>query len=154
MLMPQPDTYDAADKGVIDGMAASWEAVHGFRFYEVASNYTIAPMSAVYFSMSMNKQTWNSLPKDIQDAIMSVSGLNGSREMGKGAYDSAMPIVEKAIADGKYAYNRYVLPPEELERWRKVGGEPVWEEWIKKMEAKGHKQARELLVAVQDLIKN
>jgi len=153
MLLPQPDTYDALDKGVIDGAAASWEAMYGFRFYEVASNYTIVPMSGVYFSMVMNKQKWNSLPKDIQDAIMSVSGLEGSKAMGKGAYDSAVPIVEKAIADGKYAANRYVIPPDELARWRKIGGEPIWEDWIKKMEGKGHAQAREMLKAVQDLLK-
>ena len=154
MLLPQPDNYDALDKGVIDGLAASWEAMYGFRFYEVASNYTIVPLSSVYFSMVMNKQKWNSLPKEIQDAIMSVSGLEGSKAMGKGAYDSALPFVEKAIKDGKYAYNRYELPPEELARWRKIAGDPIREDWVRKMESKGHKQARELLTAVDDMLKH
>ena len=154
MLIPQPDNYDALDKGVIDGLATNWEAVHAFRFHEVAPNYTIVPLSAVYFTLVMNKSKWNGLPKDVQDAIMSVSGLKGSMEMGKGTYDSAEQGVMEMIKSGKYAYNRYDLPPEELARWRKVGGEPIWDDWVKKMETKGNKQARELLNATLELLKN
>jgi TRAP-type transport system periplasmic protein len=153
MLLPQPDVYDALDKGVIDATVASEEAMHGFRFYEVASHHTILPLSAIYFTMSMNKRKWNSLPKDVQDQIMSVSGLEGSKAMGKGAYDSAAPMVDKAIKDGKYAYDRYELPVDELARWRKVGGDPVREAWVQKMESKGHMQARELLATVEELLK-
>ncbi len=153
LLMPQPDTYDALDKGVLDATAASWEAMHGFRFYEVAKYQTIVPLSAIYFSMAMNKKKWNSLPKDIQDAIMSVSGLEGSKAIGKATYDFAEPIVEKAIKDNKYSYERYVIPEDEVARWRKVGGDPVREAWIKRMEGKGLTQARELLTAVVDMLK-
>ncbi len=152
MLIPMPDIYDAVDKGVIDGMATNWEAIHGFRFYEVAPNYSVMPLSAVYFTLSMNKAKWNSLPKDVQQQIMSVSGLTGSMAMGKGTYDSAEQGVMDLIKAGRFAYNRYNLPAEELARWRKLGGEPIWEEWIKKMEAKGNKQARELLNTTLQLI--
>lgn len=50
-LIPMPDNYQALEKGLIDGMGAPWEATHGFRLYEVANYYTMAPLSAVYFSM-------------------------------------------------------------------------------------------------------
>lgn len=79
MLIAMPDTYLAMDKGTIDGMGAPWEAVHGFRLYEVTKHYITAPFPAVYFTIAMNKKKWNKLPKDIQEAIMSVSGLEGSR---------------------------------------------------------------------------
>jgi TRAP-type transport system periplasmic protein len=154
MMIPQPDNYDALDKGVIDGLATAWEPVHGFRFFEVASNYTMVPMSAVYFSFVMNKAKWNSLPKDIQDAIMSVSGLTGSMAMGKGHVDDAEMQVMDSIRAGKLAFNRIELSPDELTRWRKVGGEPVWEAWIKKMEESGHSQARELLKATIEMSSN
>ncbi|MEZ5889122.1 MAG: TRAP transporter substrate-binding protein [Xanthobacteraceae bacterium] len=88
-LIPMPDAYQSLDKGVVDGMGAPWEAIHGFRLYEVVKYYTIMPLSAVYFSMSMNKKKWDSLPKDIQEAIMSVSGLEGSKFWGKNFFDSA-----------------------------------------------------------------
>ena len=40
------------------------EAVQGFRLYEVARNYTIAPFYVAYFSVCANKQKWQSLPQD------------------------------------------------------------------------------------------
>ena len=61
--IPMPDIYQALDKGVIDGMGAPWEAIHGFRLYEVAKYYTMVPLSAVYFSLCTNKQKWKSLPQ-------------------------------------------------------------------------------------------
>ena len=42
--IPMPDMYQALDKGVVDGMGVPWEAVQGFRLYEVANNYTMVPM--------------------------------------------------------------------------------------------------------------
>ena len=61
VLMPMPDTYLALDKGVIDGMGAPWEPILAHRLYEVVKYYTIVPLSAVYFSMPINKQKWESL---------------------------------------------------------------------------------------------
>ncbi len=153
MLLPMPDVYDALDKGVIDGAAVPWEAIYGFRMYEVAKYYTVVPMAAVYFTMGMNKARWNSLPKDVQQAIMSVSGIEGGKAIGKGAYDDAEPVVLAFGKSGKYEMHRYVLPPEELARWSKVAGEPIWNDWVKKMEAKGKPEAKELLAATLELLK-
>ena len=44
--------------------------------------------------------------------------------------------------------------PEELARWTKLAGEPIWNEWVKRMEAKGHKEARDILNATIDSLKN
>ena len=41
-----------------------------------------------------------------------------------------------------------------VERWRKVAGEPLWNEWVKKMEGKGHKEARDVLNTAVELLKN
>ena len=140
-LIPMPDVYQSLDKGVVDGAAAPWEAVQGFRLYEVAKNYTIAPFYVAYFSVCANKQKWQSLPKEVRDAIMSVSGLAGAKFWGKNFFDTAEEgVIERAKA-GNYELNRYQVPAEQLARWTKLAGEPIWEEWIKKMEAKGHKDA-------------
>ncbi len=152
-LIPMPDNYQALDKGVIDGMGAPWEAIHGFRLYEVAKYYTMVPLSAVYFSLSVNKDKWNSLPKDIRDAIMSVSGLEGSKFWGHNFFDTAEQGVMEKVKEGNYEMIRYVVPPEELERWKKVAGEPLWDEWVKKMEAKGHPEAKDILAATLDYLK-
>jgi TRAP-type transport system periplasmic protein len=153
VLIPMPDTYLAMDKGVIDGMAAAWEPILGFRLYEIVKHYTIVPLSAVYFSMSMNKQKWNSLPKDIQEAIMSVGELKGARFWGRNFYDTAEEGVLEVAKKGNYQMNSYVLPQEEAARWTKVAGEPIWKEWVKKMEGKGRTDAQQILSTTIDLLK-
>jgi TRAP-type C4-dicarboxylate transport system substrate-binding protein len=152
-LIPMPDTYLALDKGVIDGMAAAWEPILGFRLYEIAKYYTIIPLSAVYFSMSMNKQKWESLPKDIQDAITSAGGLEAAKFWGRNFYDTAEEGVLELAKKGNYQINRYVVPQVEAARWTKVAGEPIWKEWVKKMEGKGHADAKQILSATLDLLK-
>jgi TRAP-type C4-dicarboxylate transport system substrate-binding protein len=153
-LIPMPDNYMALDKGTIDGMGAPWEAIHGFRLYEVLRNYTMVPLSAVYFSMSMNKQKWESLPKDVREAIMSVSGLEGSKFFGKNFFDEAESGVLERVKAGKHTLNRYVPPPQELERWRKVAGEPLWNEWVKTMQSKGRPEAQQVLDTTLQMLKN
>jgi len=152
-LIPMPDIYQALDKGVIDGMGAPWEAVHGFRLYEVAKYYTMTSLYVAYFSLCTNKQKWDSLPKDVRDAIMSVSGLEGAKFWGRNFFDTAeQPVLEK-IKAGKHEMVRYELPPAEVARWQKIAGEPLWEAWVKKLEGKGIKEAREVLNTTLSLLK-
>jgi TRAP-type C4-dicarboxylate transport system substrate-binding protein len=153
-LFPMPDMYQALDKGVVDGAAVPWEAVHGFRLYEVAKNYTMVQFYAAYFSVCANKQKFQSLPKDVQDAIMSVGGAQGAKFWGKNFFDTAEAAVLEKVKAGNYEMNRYELPMDEAARWKKTAGEPIWDEWVKKMEAKGHKEARDILNAALDMLKN
>jgi TRAP-type C4-dicarboxylate transport system substrate-binding protein len=151
--MPMPDVYQALDKGVVDGMGAPWEAILSFRLYEVAKYYTMVPLSSVYFSLCANKQKWESLPKDVRDQIMSVSGLEGAKHWGKNFFDTPEQAVVAKAKAGKHEVVRYTVPADEVQRWRKTGAEPVWEAWVKKMEAKGHKEAREILNTTLNLLK-
>ena len=151
--VPMPDMYQALDKGVVDGMGAPWEAIQGFRLYEVAKYYTMVSTVTPYFSLCANKQKWTSLPKDVKDAIMGVSGLKGAKFWGKNFFDTAKEDALAKIKAGNYPMERYEMPAAEVARWQKVAGEPIWEDWVKKMEAKGHKEAREILNTTLDLLK-
>ena len=145
MLIPMPDNYISLQKGVIDGMGAPWEAIHGFRLYEVVNYYTNTPFPAVYFSISMNKARWNKLDKATQDAIMSVSGLEGSKFWGRNHFDTAREgVMEKTKAAGK-TIEVVDLSDSELQRWLDVGGKPIWDQWVQKMEAKGFANAQDIL---------
>jgi TRAP-type C4-dicarboxylate transport system substrate-binding protein len=147
-----PDTYLSLDKGVIDGMGAPWEAIQGFRLYEIVKYYTIVPLPAVYFSMAVNKQKWESLPKDIQQAITSVSGLEAAKFWGKNWFDTAEEEVAELVKKGGYQMVKYTPPPQELERWTKMS-EPLWKEWVQKMESKGRPEAQQVLNATLELLK-
>ena len=100
-----------------------------------------------------NKQKWASLPKDVKDAIMGVSGEKGARFWGKNFFDTAEADALAKIKAGNYPMERYEMPAAEVARWQKTAGEPLWEEWVKKMEGKGHKEAREILNTTLDLLK-
>jgi TRAP-type C4-dicarboxylate transport system substrate-binding protein len=153
LLIPMPDTYLSMDKGVIDGMDVSWEATYSFRLYEIVKYYTFVPLSSTNFSMVMNKEKWESLPKDIQGAITSVGGLEASKFWGRNFYDTVQTAVVDLIKKGGYQMNTYTLPQEEAERWRKVGSEPVWREWVKKMESKGRPEAQQILNTTLEMLK-
>jgi TRAP-type C4-dicarboxylate transport system substrate-binding protein len=151
MLIPMPDNYISLQKGVIDGMGAPWEAIHVWRFYEVAKHFTEVPFPAVYFSVVMNKQKWDSLPKDVQDAIMSVSGEAGSKFWGKHFFDDMRATGLEKVKEAGNGDNVVSLSPEERQKWIDVGGKPIWNTWVKDMEAKGVKNAQEILDATLQL---
>ena len=153
VLVPMPDSYIAMDNGVVDGGGYPWEAIYSFRFYEVVKHYTIVPLSVGHLSLAMNKAKWNSLPKDIQDQIMSVSGLEGSKAFAREAFDPSRTMVTELVKSGKAEGTMYTLPPEEVARWTKIAGEPIWQDWVKRMEAKGLKDAKEILAATLEMLK-
>jgi TRAP-type C4-dicarboxylate transport system substrate-binding protein len=152
MSIPMPDNYISLQKGVIDGMGAPWEAIHGFRLYEVVKYYTETPFPAVYFSIAMNKAKWNSLPKEIQDAMTSVSGLQGSKFWGRNFFDTAKEGVYEKAKEGGFNIDYYVLPDEEKARWLEVGGKPIWAKWVEKMKKDGHPEAQEILDAALKML--
>ncbi len=152
MSIPMPDVYLALKQGVIDGMGTCWEAIHTYRFYEVADYYTQTPFPAVYFSIAVNKRKWNSLPDDVKKAISSVSGLKGSKFWGRN-YDKAKEGVLKLGKESGKDINAYSLPDEEINRWLEIGGKPIWNEWVEKMEKEGYKNARDILDTTVKLLK-
>jgi TRAP-type C4-dicarboxylate transport system substrate-binding protein len=153
LLIPMPDVYIALQKGVIDGMGAPWEGIHAFRLYEVVDHYTDTPFPATYFSVVMNKRKWNNLPKDIQAAIMRVSGLEGSKFWGRNWFDTAKDaVMEKTKAMGKELAH-HPMSDDERQRWIETAGQPIWDNWVAAMEKQGHSQAREILDTVLELCK-
>jgi TRAP-type C4-dicarboxylate transport system substrate-binding protein len=80
----------------------------------------------------MNLDAWKSLPKDIQDKLMSVSAAAGERA-GR-VYDDAEA---KAFVEWeKVGVQIYTPPSAEVALWKKAV-DPVWNDWIKQNEAKG-----------------
>ncbi len=150
--MPMPDVYQALDKGVIDGAGAPWEAVHAFRLYEVGKFVTIAPLASVYFSICANRAKIESLPADVRQQLMSVSGLAGSKFWGKSFFDTAEAGVYEDLKKAGRQIERYQLPADEAAKWAKQA-EPVHEAWIKRMEDRGHKEAREIFTTMMAMLK-
>jgi TRAP-type transport system periplasmic protein len=151
-LLPMPEMFLSLQRGIVDGMGAPWEAIHGFRLYEVVKYYTDAPLPAVYFSIAMNKKKWESLPKDVQDGIMSVSGLQGSKFWGKNHFDTAKDgVMEKAKSENR-EIEMLTLTNEERQRWLDVAGKPIWDQWVKRMNAEGRPAAQNILDSTLEIM--
>lgn len=146
MTVPMPNAYENLQKGVIDCLACNSEIVLGFRIYEVAPNFTLAPSTVVTQQLIMNKRAWQRLPQDIQEQIMSVSGEKGAIRFGGGAFDRSDDLLDEALAKEGVTVNKYTPPPEEIDRW-KAAAQPLAVEWVSKMESRGIKNAAEIQAA-------
>jgi TRAP-type C4-dicarboxylate transport system substrate-binding protein len=142
--IPMPQNYINLQKGVIDGMAGPGEAISGFRLYEVVKYYTMAPTTCTAQQLIMNKRTWNGFTPEVQEQIMSVSGENAAIRMGGGCFDRAWTFLADQVKKSGHQMIKYNLPKEEMDRWVKIAGKPVWDMWVKKMEKLGHKNARQI----------
>jgi TRAP-type C4-dicarboxylate transport system substrate-binding protein len=138
LFMPMPGVYEAGEKGVLDGSILPWAAVATFNLFEVFHYWTNVDLWIAHFIYMMNLDKWNSLPPDIQKAIMSVSGMNGAGWGGNAGFgpDVQDDTMAKARKAGQ-KFERVSLDPGELEKWKKIAGEPIWDEWVKEMEKKG-----------------
>ncbi|MFV0439256.1 MAG: TRAP transporter substrate-binding protein [Desulfopila sp.] len=151
MLVPMPDCYLSLEKGVLDGMGSAWEAIQVWRFYEVTKYYTEVPFPAVYFSIIMNKRKWESLPKDVQEAIMSVSGEAGSKFWGRHFFDDMKTSAQAKVTEAGNGDNIFSLTAEERQRWIDKGGKPIWDAWVSAMEKNGVSNAQDILDTALEL---
>ena len=73
--MPQPETYDALQKGVVDGTFCPIETLKGWKQGEVIEYVTdtkaIGYTTAMF--VAMNQKSWDALPADLQKIIEDVS---------------------------------------------------------------------------------
>lgn len=85
------------------------------------------------FSVSMNKDRWNSLPPDIQSAFRKASDKSFLRRIGNVWYDYEKPGIERLI---QYKKKHIVLTEAETKAFEEKL-KPVTERWIKDVRAEG-----------------
>jgi len=78
ITMPPPDVYQAIERNNISGYVFEPSGITNFSLEEVTKYYTDFPMYDGPFGLIMNKDAWDSLPKEYQDIIEGLSGFQGS----------------------------------------------------------------------------
>jgi TRAP-type C4-dicarboxylate transport system substrate-binding protein len=130
-----PDTYVSVQKRIIDGIVFPFSGLFSFKCNEVTKYHLMIPVIAGgTFAIVMNRAKWDALPRDVKEAMDELSGkwLSEFASQAFNTDDERRLEQLKQAADHEVVY----FSSDELEKCRKAV-EPVWDEWIASMEAKG-----------------
>jgi len=146
VTMSAPEVYTGLERGTVDGSHNSLTTMTGNRLYEVAKHVTIYPTLGINAAVPfvMNLDSWNSLPKDIQNIIEQLN-----KERPKKQAEMAKNLDEKSIDEMKKAgieFHRFSA--EEAARAKDML-KPLWQDWVDKMESRGvkGKEIRDLFLS-------
>lgn len=135
LVKPAPESYEILASGVADGTFFPAESIRSFNLDKVVKHATIFPggFYSSAFGFFMNEDKWNKLPKQDQDAIMSVSGEALARLAGK-AWDAAdkggMDALKAAGVNIQQASPAFIAEV-------RSRTEPLANTWIQSANAKG-----------------
>jgi len=131
--MPQSETPEALQKGVVKGAASSLETLKDFKYAEMCKYVTMLNGPVYPFAVVMNMDSWNKLPKDVQKVM---DELGPQQSVWTGVYMDNH--VNESIAWSKKNHNIEIteLSSEEKAKWDKLL-EPITGKWIEDAKAKG-----------------
>jgi TRAP-type C4-dicarboxylate transport system substrate-binding protein len=70
VAVPMPDAYISIQKGIIDGLMAPIEVMHGYKLAEVTKYHTeIGLVQGSQPELLFNWDSWNSLPSNVQQVL-------------------------------------------------------------------------------------
>jgi TRAP-type C4-dicarboxylate transport system substrate-binding protein len=116
----------------------NFDLIQSFRLYEGAPNVTHGPFNSGVKAIAISTLAWNKIPKDVQDQIMSVSGLAGSVFWSK-AYDRSGDAARAKAKAAGYPLTEYRLTPAQTDQWLKTDGQKVYDWWAKRAADKAKK---------------
>lgn len=131
--MPQSDAPEALQKGMVQGIFSSLDVMKDYNFAESCRHGLIVNSSLYPFMVFMNMKKWNSLPKEVQDAIMEISR---EHSVWTGKYVDAHGKEAREWSKETYGAELNELSKAELEELRAMSA-PVVESWKTKAAAKG-----------------
>jgi TRAP-type C4-dicarboxylate transport system substrate-binding protein len=123
--LPAPQTYEAIERGVVDGAVFNFTAAKDFRVPEVTTNATYIPITNTVLAVLMNRAAYEGLSEADRKVIDEYSGswfadwiatLNDEDELAK----------RKEMADGGLKVN--ILEPAQFGPWQQATAkaEEIW----------------------------
>lgn len=114
--VPYTDSYSMLEKGTVDAVITAPAAMRIFALAEVADYMTAAYMTPAIHGFSINLDTWNSLPADIQTTL-----LETAKE-----YSDLIDqfVADEWITDHEYLADAgveiYTPPQSEIDAWKAI----------------------------------
>lgn len=146
--MPQPETYDALQKGVVEGTFCPIETLKGWKQGEVIGSITdtkaIGYTTAMF--VAVNRKAWDALPADLQQVVLEVSAEFVDQ------HGMAWNRADEDGLDFVQELGREIIPlsAEEELRWKEKVA-PIVEAYVQRTAEKGLPGA-EFLADVQAMI--
>ncbi|EKV31333.1 TRAP dicarboxylate transporter- DctP subunit [Caenispirillum salinarum AK4] len=128
--MPVPATYEALERGVVDGALLPWEVVAPLRINELTRHHLESDLYTATFLFAMNNATYADLPDDLKAVIDTNSGAALAGKVGR-AWDAAEVPARQAAKEAGHSF--HALTPEQRERWAEAT-RPVIAEWTDRTE--------------------
>ncbi len=125
--MPISSVPEGLSKGVVDGTTVPWEVTTALKVSELVENHTEFKGPALYtmtFALAMNKEKFESLPKDLQKVIDDNSGLNFSVFAGGTQADADGPARELAVDNGNN-----IVTISDAKEWEALV-KPIYKTWV------------------------
>lgn len=133
VAMPHGEVYDAMAKKIIHGCYTSTDSLQVARYGELIHYITRTNGPLATFAVVMNLDTWNSLPRDIQEII---DDMGREFSMVTGRYADSEDAAAAQWSVEEHGVQWITLLPEELEKWFSLL-EFMIDDWLKDMEDKG-----------------
>lgn len=125
--MPNAEIYEAASRGVMQGVALAWSGVRQFKVQEVTTYHLEAPIGASTGFVMMNKDAYARLPEKAKQALDKNSGVLLARRYGE-ALDAIVAAQRKQV-EGLSGHTVAQLTPAEKARWQERL-KPVQDKWV------------------------
>lgn len=149
--VPWGNCYEALQMGTIDGVMSGYDGTHRAKLDEVAPNifWMREIWTATPFMYTINLNTYNNLPKDIQEQLMA-AGKSATLRFSV-LFDE---YKEKIMAEQKAAgYTVTVASEEDVERWVNMPVIPeLQSEWLEEVKNLGIDDADVLLEQVKKIV--
>jgi TRAP-type C4-dicarboxylate transport system substrate-binding protein len=133
VTQPVTETYTSLERGVLDGVVMPFDGIVIFKLNELLKYYTPADFYSMVFWVAMNKKKFESLPDNVKKIIEENSGLALSRAHGK-SFDQTYAAMKQVCL--KTGMQQVTFPDSEMKRLIKLT-EPLKDQWVKDMQAKG-----------------
>jgi len=133
VAMPQSETPEAIQKGVVKGMVSSMEILQDFKFAAYTPYATVANLPVVTFAVVMNKEKWNSLPPDVKKVL---DDMRQEQALWTGTYVDNHVAEALAWSKKNYGHQVFALPAADVETVKSLL-QPMVDDYVKRVSAAG-----------------
>jgi TRAP-type transport system periplasmic protein len=131
------DVGTSLERGLVDGAFLSYSFMLSMGIKDITKYRTECNMFYRAWPILINKKVWDSMPADIQEAIMSVSGQTASSTYSAANEKEAAGAKNAIIGSdkGQQKPGIYTLTSDQLAGWKNAVL-PVWSKWSADLDGK------------------